>query len=312
MSKTGIKVFAPATVANMACGYDLMGFALEQPGDEIIGRLVDNRPGVHITNIYGDKGKLSRETMQNTASVAAQKFLDHIGDPTIGIEMDIYKKMPFGSGMGSSAASAAAGVMLANELLKRPLRKQELMPFAVAGEQVADGAYHADNVAPSLLGGIVFIRDNATLDFHRVTAPPGLYATVVHPHIQVLTKDSRDILSETVTLEQSITQNGNLGGLIIGLYRGDFDLIKRSLQDVIIEPQRAKLIPGFYDVKDAALQENVLGCSISGAGPSIFALSNNNLNAENAGNAMQRAFAKHKIESTVYISKINSEGAVLY
>ena len=312
MSKTGIKVFAPATVANMACGYDLMGFALEHPGDEIIGRLVDNKPGVHITNIYGDKGKLSRETIQNTASVAAQKFLDHIGDPTIGIEMEIYKKMPFGSGMGSSAASAAAGVMLANELLKRPLRKQELMPFAVAGEQVADGAYHADNVAPSLLGGIVFIRDNATLDFHRVASPPGLYATVVHPHIKVLTKDSREILSDKVTLDQTITQNGNLGGLIIGLYKGDFDLIKRSLQDVIIEPQRAQLIPGFYDVKDAALQENVLGCSISGAGPSVFALSNNNLNAENAGNAMQRAFAKNKIESTVYISKINSEGAVLY
>jgi len=211
-----------------------MGFALEQPGDEIIGYLSD-RPGVHINNIYGDKGKLSKETMQNTAGVAAQKFLDHIGDPTIGIEMDIYKKMPFGSGMGSSAASAAAGVMLANELLKRPLRKQELMPFAVAGEQVADGAYHADNVAPSLLGGIVFIRDNASLDFHRVTAPPGLYATVVHPHIKVLTKDSRSILSDTVTLEQSIKQNGNLGGLIIGLYRGDFDLIKRSLQDGSID-----------------------------------------------------------------------------
>ena len=278
MSNTGIKVFAPATVANMACGYDLMGFALEKPGDEIIGKL-SSTPGVHITNIYGDKGKLSRDPKLNTAGVAIQKFLEHIGDPSIGIDLEIHKKMPFGSGMGSSAASAAAGVMLANELLKRPLRKRELLPFAVLGEQVADGAYHADNVGPSLLGGIIFIRDNASLDFHRVMAPPGLYATVVHPKIKVLTKDAREILSDTVSLEQTITQNGNLGGLIIGLHNGNFDLIKRSLQDVIIEPQRAKLIPGFYDVKEAALQENVLGCSISGAGPSIFALSNNNLNA---------------------------------
>jgi len=304
MSNTGIKVFAPATVSNMACGYDLMGFALEKPGDEIIGKL-SNKPGVHITNIYGDKGKLSKETMLNTASVAAQKFLDHLGDPSIGIEMEIYKKMPFGSGMGSSAASAAAGVMLANELLKRPLRKRELLPFAVLGEQVADGSYHGDNVAPSLLGGIIFIRDNASLDFHRVMCPPGLYATVVHPKIKILTKDARDILSDSVSLKQHIAQNGNLGGLIIGLNNGDFDLIKRSLQDVIIEPQRAALIPGFHDVQEAALKENVLGCSISGAGPAIFALSNNNLIAENAGEAMQKAFLKHKIESTVYLSKIN-------
>lgn len=311
MKGTGIKVFAPATVANMACGYDLMGFALEKPGDEIIGRLC-NKPGVHITNIYGDKGKLSKVTTENTAGVAAQKLLDHLGDPTIGVEMEIYKKMPFGSGMGSSAASAAAGVMLVNELLKKPLQKRELLPFAVLGEQVADGSYHADNVGPSLLGGILFIRDNASIDFHRVACPPGLYATVVHPNIKILTKDARDILSDQLTLNQHIAQNGNLGGLIIGLHNGDFDLIKRSLQDVIIEPQRAQLIPGFYDVQEAALQENVLGCSISGAGPAIFALSNNNLIAENAGVAMQKAFLKHNIESNVYMSKINKEGAILY
>lgn len=311
MKGTGVKVFAPATVANVACGYDLLGFALDEPGDEIIG-VLSNKPGVRITNIHGDKGKLSKETMQNTAGLAAQKLLDHLGDPTIGVEMEIYKKMPFGSGMGSSAASAAAGVMLVNELLKRPLEKKDLLPFAVLGEQVADGSYHADNVAPSLLGGIIFIRDNATLDYHKVFCPPGLYATVVHPKIKILTKDARNILSDQIKLTQHITQNGNLGGLIIGLHNGDFDLIKRSMQDVIIEPQRAALIPGFYDVKEAALQENVLGCSISGAGPAIFALSNNNLNAENAGIAMQKAFHKHGINSTVYLSKINQEGAILY
>ena len=311
MKSKGVKVFAPATVANVACGYDLLGFALDKPGDEIIGFL-SNKPGVRITNIHGDKGKLSRVTEENTAGLAAQKLLDHLGDPTIGVEMEIYKKMPFGSGMGSSAASAAAGVMLVNELLKRPLEKRELLPFAVLGEQVADGSYHADNVAPSLLGGIIFIRDNASLDIHQVITPPGLYATVVHPKIKILTRDSRNILSDQIKLSQHITQNGNLGGLIIGLHNGDFDLIKRSLQDVVIEPQRAALIPGFYDVQEAALQENVLGCSISGAGPAIFALSDNNLNAENAGEAMQKAFLKHGIESTVYLSKINQEGAILY
>lgn len=311
MKGVGVKVFAPATVANMACGYDIMGFALDAPGDDIVAKLSD-KPGVQIAGIFGDKGKLSLDPTKNTASVAAQKMLDHLGDPTIGIEMEIYKRMPFGSGMGSSAASAAAGVMAVNELLHRPLEKLEMLPFAVLGEQVADGAYHADNVGPSLLGGIVFIRDNPTLDVHRVICPPGLYATVVHPKVKILTKDSRDILSDQVTLKQTITQTGNIGGLIIGLHSGNFDLIKRSLQDVIIEPQRAKLIPGFYDVKEAALQENVLGCSISGAGPAVFALSSNNLIAENAGIAMQKAFAKHKIESTVYQSKINQEGAILY
>jgi len=311
MTGTGIKVFAPATVANMACGYDVMGFALEKPGDEIRAKLID-KPGILISNIYGDKGKLSREVEKNTASLAAIKLLEYLGETKVGIQMEIYKKMPFGSGMGSSAASAAAGVMAVNELLKKPLTKRELLPFAVLGEQVADGAYHADNVAPSLLGGIIFIRDNASLDYHRVPTPPGLFATVVYPKIKLLTKYARKILSDKVLLKDCITQNGNIGGLIIGLYNGNFDLIRRSLQDVIIEPQRAQLIPGFYDVKEAALQENVLGCSISGAGPSIFALSNNNLIAENAGIAMQKAFSKHGVESDIYLSKINMEGAKLY
>jgi len=194
--------------------------------------------------------------------------------------------MPFGSGLGSSAASAVAGVMAINELLKRPLQKREMLPFAVLGEQIADGAYHADNVAPSLLGGMIFIRDNATLDVHRLPLMKGLQATVIYPHIEILTKDARDVLSKDIELKQHIEQNGNLGGLIVGLYNSDLDLIRRSLQDAIIEPQRAQLIPGFYQVKEAALNAGALGCSISGAGPSIFALSSNTLIAENIGNDM--------------------------
>ena len=306
---SGIKVFAPASVANVACGYDILGFALEKPGDEIIARLSEN-PGLRITKITGAKGKIPYEIEKNTAGYAAQKVLEHLGE-TRGIELEIHKKMPFGSGLGSSAASAVAGVMAVNEILRRPLTKRELLPFAVLGEQIADGAYHGDNVAPSLLGGMTFIRDNKSLDVHKIHVPRGIYAAVIYPHIKILTKDARDILSSTVSLQQTIQQTGNLGGLIIGLNNSDLDLVKRSLQDVIIEPQRAQLIPHFYNVKEAALKQDALGCSISGAGPSIFTLCANSLIAENVGEAMQKVFTDKGIESNLFISPINHEGAIL-
>lgn len=306
----GIKVFAPASVANVAVGFDILGFALEKPGDEIIARLSD-KPGLRITKITGAKGKLPYELEKNTAGFAAMKLLEHLGETDRGIELEIHKKMPFGSGLGSSAASAVAGVMAVNEILRRPLTKRELLPFAVLGEQIADGAYHADNVAPSLIGGMVFIRDNQTLDVHRLSIPKGIYVTVIYPHIEILTKDSRNILSEQVSLKQTIQQTGNLGGLLIGLFNSDIELIGRSLQDVIIEPQRAQLIPHFQKVKEAALQTGALGCSISGAGPSIFALSANSLIAENAGHKMQAVFSDQGIESELFISPINQEGARL-
>ena len=305
----GIKVFAPASVANVACGFDVLGFALEKPGDEIIARF-SNKPGLRITKITGAKGKLPYDISQNTAGFAAQKLLEHLGEERRGIEMEIHKKMPFSSGLGSSAASAAAGVMAINELLRRPLNKREILHFAVLGEQIADGAYHADNVAPSLLGGMLLIRNNKELDVHRLHLPKGLYATVVYPHIKILTRDSRNILSKTVTLKQSIVQTGNIAGFMVGLYTSNFDLIGRSLQDVIIEPQRACLIPNFYQVKENALKEGALGCSISGAGPSIFALSANSFIAEKVGIAMQKVFCNAKIDNQLFISPINQEGAI--
>lgn len=307
---SGIKVFAPASVANVACGFDILGFALEKPGDEIIARLSD-RKGLVITKITGAKGKLPTELDKNTAGFAAKKLLEHLGEEDRGIELEIHKKMPFGSGLGSSAASAAAGVMAINEILKRPLTKRELLPFAVLGEQIADGAYHADNVAPSLLGGMIFIRSNESLDVHRLPIPKGLYATVIYPHVKVLTKEARAVLSDHVSFKNSITQNGNLGGLIVGLYNSDIDLISRSLNDVIVEPQRSKLIPHFSEVKESALKEGALGCSISGAGPSIFALCSNSLIAENVGLRMKEIFTDAGIENDLFISKINQEGAIL-
>ncbi|NRB51188.1 MAG: homoserine kinase [Saprospiraceae bacterium] len=305
----GLKVFAPASVANVACGFDVLGFALEKPGDEIIVRFSD-KPGLRITAITGAKGKLPFEVEKNTAGFSAQRLLEHLGETDRGIEMEIHKKMPFGSGLGSSAASAVAGVMAVNELLKRPLEKRELLHFAVLGEQLADGAYHADNVAPSLIGGMILIRSNEDLDVHRLPLPQGLYASVVYPHVKILTKDARAVLSDQVSLNKCIQQSSNLAGLVVGLYNGDLDLISRSLEDVIIEPQRAKLIPHFYEVKEAAMKAGAMGCSISGAGPSIFALSANSLIAENVGKAMEKVFHDAKIPNELFVSPINQEGAI--
>ena len=304
----GYKVFAPATVANMACGYDILGFAIDAPGDMIIANK-SNTKGLKISTITGDGGKLPKVITKNTAGFAALKMLHHLGLEDEPIDLEIHKRMPFGSGLGSSAASAAGAVMAVNELIGRPLEKRDMLSFAVAGEQIADGAWHADNVAPSLLGGITLIRDNATLDVHKIPVPLGMFATVVHPDIEVMTKEARAILSNQTTLSSLIAQTGSVASLIVGLYQSDFGLIGRSLRDYVIEPQRSKLIPGFYDVQDAAMKAGVLGCSISGAGPSIFALSNNSNIAENAAVEMQKVFTELKIASQIYVSPINLEGA---
>lgn len=305
-----IRVFAPATVANVAVGFDILGFAIHGPGDEIIVR-EKSKPGLVISQITGTGNKvLPLAAEKNTAGFAALQLLSHLEKEDIGIEMEIHKKMPFGSGLGSSAASAAAGVFAVNELLGQPLTKEALLPFAVAGEQIADGAYHADNVGPSLLGGILFIRDNNTLDVHQLPIPDELYAAVVYPYVEVLTKDARDVLSKQLSLTQHIQQTGNLGGLITGLYKQDYELIRRSLQDVVIEPQRAKLIPAFKKVKQAALAAGALGVSISGAGPSIFALCKGKESADTVSLQMQQAFADQQIKADGYASAINKEGAI--
>jgi len=305
---TEVKIFTPATVANVGCGFDILGFALERPGDEIVARFSD-QPGLHIAAITGDGGKLPYKIERNTAGFAAKKFLEFVGEER-GIALEIHKKMPFGSGMGSSAASAVGGVVAVNELLGCPLSRKELLPFAVLGEQVADGAYHADNVAPCLLGGIVLIRSNQALDVHNLPLPENLYATVLFSHIEILTKDARGVLSEYITLKQHIEQSGNLAGLIVGLLNTDFELIRRSLHDVVIEPQRAHLIPHFYRVKEAAIEAGALGCSISGAGPSIFALSVGRTTAEQVGAAMQAVANRAGVANQVFVSVINKNGAI--
>ena len=303
-----VRVFAPATVANVAVGFDILGFAIDGPGDEVVARLAEGS-GVRITSIFGDGGKLPLKAEKNTAGFAAIRLLEQLGKTELGVELEIHKKMPFGSGLGSSAASAAAGVMAINALLGMPVPKIESLHCAVLGEQIADGAYHADNVAPSLLGGVILIRANEGLDVHSLPIPDELHAAVVYPHVSILTKDARDVLSPTTTLPQCIQQTGNLGGLVVGLYESDYELIGRSLQDVIIEPQRAQLIPGFSTVKSAALEAGALGCSISGAGPSVFALCKGREIAQTAGAAMQQAFLTQDIPCDLFVSPINKEGA---
>lgn len=305
---SALKVFAPASVANVAVGFDILGFALEMPGDEIIVR-EGKEPGLKITQITGAKNKLPLDASKNTAGYAALQLLKHIGESDRPIEMEIHKKMPFGSGLGSSAASAVGGVFAVNEFCKTGLSKYDILRFAVEGEEIADGAFHADNVAPSLLGGMVLIRDNQSLDVKKIHVPQGLNVVVIYPHIEILTKDSRNILTDTVPFKDVILQSGNLAAFVAAMYTSDFGLMKRSLQDVLVEPQRAKLIPHFYDIKEMALNTGCLGFSISGAGPSMFALCDNTAIANEIGEKAKLLLKKHKIESDLFYSKINLEGA---
>lgn len=302
-----VRVFAPATVANVACGYDVLGFAIDAPGDEIVVRH-GKKPGLHITSITGDDGKLPKSPEKNTAGVAAMDLLRHLGMTDRGVEMEIHKKMPFGSGLGSSAASAVAGAYAVNKLIGEPLSKQQLLPFAMAGEASADGAWHADNVAPCLFGGIVFIRSNDELDVAQLPAPENLWAAVVHPDIEILTKVAREILPTDIPVANATQQIGNLGGLLCGIIQSDYGLISRSIHDVIAEPRRQKLIPDFYKAKRAAMAAGALGFSISGAGPSVFALCQGEATARKAAEAVAQVFTNIRLENQSYVSKINPLG----
>jgi homoserine kinase len=301
-----IKVFASATVANVACGFDVLGFAVDNPGDEVIVKLKSS-PGVKISKITGDGGVLSLDAEKNTAGVSIVRFLHHLKSKQ-GVEVSLNKKMPLGSGLGSSAASAVAGVFAINQLLGMPLSQQELLPFAMEGERLACGSAHADNVAPSLLGGFVLIRSYDPLDVIKIPTPPNLYCTIIHPQIEVQTKDARDILRKKILMSDAIIQWGNVAGLIAGLMKSDYDLIGRSMHDVIVEPIRSILIPGFDNVKSNALNAGAIGCGISGSGPSIFALSKSNAIAEKVGKSMKEVFDALQIGNEVYVSKINNSG----
>jgi len=301
-----IRVFAPATVANVACGFDILGFAVENPGDEVFIKL-SNQPGVRITKVEGDGGKLPTNPDENTVSVSVLSFLDHIKSDQ-GMEIELIKKMPLSSGLGSSAASSVAGVVAANSLLGEPLSKLDLLQFALEGEKKACGAAHADNAAPSLLGGFVLIRSYFPLDVIKIDSPDQLFCTIFHPHLEIRTEDARRMLKKTITLKDATIQWGNIAGLITGLIKSDYDLIGRSMQDVIVEPVRAILIPGFQKIKEAVIEAGALGCSISGSGPSIFALSITEKIALEVGEIMRDEFSAMEVGGEIYCSKINKQG----
>jgi len=307
--KKSIRVFAPATVSNVGCGFDVMGFALDQPGDEVILELTDQK-SITIDKINGDDGRLPMDSTQNTVGVAVSTLLQNFGISQ-GVRITLNKKMPFGSGLGSSAASAVAGVIAINQLLDRPATDQEMVSFAMEAEKTVSGTAHADNVAPSLMGGFVLIRNYQPLDLVKIPTPPDLHCLVVYPHIEINTKEARKMLGSEIPLKDAIRQWGNVGGLIMGLMSSDFQLIGRSLEDAIAEPVRSGLIPGYRKVKEAALQAGVLGCNISGSGPSIFALTNDPDISIRAGEKMTNIFDQEGIPTTVFTSFINQTGPAI-
>jgi len=302
-----IRAFAPATVANVACGFDILGFAVDSPGDEVIITLTEDSC-VKIKSIVGDEGELPLDSSKNTVSLVIQEYLNHIGRTDLGVSIELIKKMPLKSGLGSSAASSVVGVYALNKLLGSPLSDLELLPFAMKGEELACGSAHADNVAPALLGGFVLVRSYSPLDVIKLPTPKKLYATIIHPHIEVKTKDARSILRADVKMKDAIVQWGNVAGLVAGIMNEDYDLIGRSLEDVLVEPIRSLLIPGFDKVKEEALDAGALGCSISGSGPSIFALSTDKEVAKRIGEKMTLVFDELNVESEVYISKVSDQG----
>jgi homoserine kinase len=299
-----IRIFCPASIANISCGFDVLGLALDTVGDFMTVVKVPE-PGIRINRISGEK--LPLEPEKNVAGVAALALLDK-SDFEGGFDLEIDKRIKPGSGIGSSAASAAGVVWAINELLGHPYSKLELVKFAMEGERLASGAAHADNVAPALFGAFTLVRSYEPLDIIRIPAPEELYATVVHPQIEIKTSDSRKILKKSITLADGIKQWGNLGGLVAGLYTEDYDLIGRSLVDHIVEPTRSILIPGFEEVKRTALEAGALGCGISGSGPSIFALSKGEVIASETAKAMEKVFSGLDIDFDIHVSGINPLG----
>jgi len=306
-----VKAFAPATVANVGCGFDVLGLALEQPGDTVSCERGDVA-GVSLDAIDGDGGRLPKSPDANTASVAILRLLERAGREQTPIRVRLSKGLPLASGMGSSAASAVAAVVAANELLELGADPYELLTCALAGERVAAGAGHADNAAASLFGGFVLVRSLDPLDVVQLPVPEGLSVALVRPHLELKTKDSRTFLGDTVPLDRAVSQWANLGALVAGLYRNDFELIARAVVDHIAEPVRAEHVPGFHAVQQAALRSGAMGCSLSGSGPSVFALCRDRESAEQVSSAMANAFeTQADLPTDQYHGAISASGARL-
>ncbi len=299
--------FAPATVSNVACGFDVLGFALDEPGDEVTAVLTPS--GVTIAGIEGDAGRLPRDAARNTAGVAAQALLHALGE-TRGVALTIRKGLPLSSGLGGSAASAAAAVVAVNALFGGHASRDLLIRCALEGEALGAGSSHADNIAPCICGGFVLVRSANPPDIVTLPVPRGLTAVVVHPDLEIETAKARALLGTTVLLADAVRQWANLGAFVHAVHTSDFDLLSRSLEDTIAEPRRAPLVPGLALIKQAAADAGALGSSLSGSGPSIFALCRGDEIATRVAEAMTAAVTLHiGGEPQTYISRISGKGA---
>lgn len=309
MSKA-ISVFAPATISNVACGFDIFGFAIDGPGDIITARLNESFSGVRIVKITGDDGRLPYDAKKNTAGIAVRKLLKITGSDA-GIELEIEKKMPFASGLGSSAASAAGAVKAVNELLKLNMDGRKLLPCVIESEKSISGTAHADNAAPALLGGFVIIRSAVPVDIVSLPLPEKLHFSVVHPQVEISTSAARQALPIIIPVSTAVRHWGNTASLVHAMHTGDFDLLARSMEDLFAEPVRSQWIPFYNKVKDSALKAGAVACNISGSGPSIFAFSDSEEKAQSIAEIMKSVYDRKNIQASHYWGKVRKAGAVV-
>ncbi|MCR4824174.1 MAG: homoserine kinase [Bacteroidales bacterium] len=303
-----IKVFAPASIANLGCGFDIMGMALDEVGDVLEMTLDEDGSGIAVIN--DTDVPLPENIEDNVVTPVIRKFFGMTGHSG-RVEVRIVKKIYPGSGIGSSAASSAAAAFGINELFGAPLSEEDVVICAMEGENLASGGYHADNAAPAVMGGITLIRGYEPLDIIKLPVPGNLYCPVIHPHLMVSTKEARNILPKEIPMHTAVTQWGNVGGLVAGLCTGNIELVGRAMRDAVAEPYRKQFIPGFDELRAKLLGAGALAMNISGSGPSVFALANRADIAQRVGAIMERHFAQQGILSETYVVKVSNKGAKL-
>ena len=303
-----VRVFAPASVSNLGCGFDIFGMALERPGDEVVVRAASGT-GIVSVSVSGDAGRVPTDPARNAAALAVEGVLDRLGSAA-GVAIEVRKGIPMASGLGGSAASAVAGAVAADALLGGDLDRTALLECAMIGERKGSGANHADNAAPSLIGGFVLVLPGVPPKMVPLPTPDDLVVAVAHPHMEVETRQARMILGDTIPLMAGVQQWGNAAGMVAGLFRGDWALIARCLSDAVAEPVRAKLVPGFEGVRASAKEAGAIGAGLSGSGPSVFALCRGSDAAERVASAMAGAFRDEAgVESDRVVSSACAPGA---
>ena len=300
----GVRLFSPATISNLSCGFDVLGLCLETIGDymEIIK---SKKKGIYITSIIGEK--IPYDVKKNVAGVASEALIDSL-KPDFGFEIKIDKKIKPGSGIGSSAASSVGAVVGINHLLGNPFKPEELIPYALEGEKLACGSEHADNVAPAILGGITLVRSTKPIDIIKLPIPKNLKAVIIHPKIEIKTADARKVLDKSIPLDKASQYWANLGAFVSSLYENNYGLMKKSIVDNIIEPKRSQLIPMFDSLKQIANDNDSIGCGISGSGPSVFSLANGLKTAKIINNSFKKIYEETGIPFKTYVSDINKSG----